>query len=45
MAQVLYISEKTVRNHITHILSTLGLRDRTQAALYVHSIELGDRPN
>ncbi|NJN57714.1 MAG: response regulator transcription factor [Leptolyngbyaceae cyanobacterium SL_5_9] len=45
IAQALYISEKTVRNHITHILSTLGLRDRTQAALYVHSIELGDRPN
>jgi DNA-binding NarL/FixJ family response regulator len=37
IAQALYISEKTVRNHVTHILSRLGLRDRTQAALYVHS--------
>jgi DNA-binding NarL/FixJ family response regulator len=45
IAQALYISEKTVRNHVTHILNTLGLRDRTQAALYIHSIEFGDRPN
>jgi len=37
IAQALYISEKTVRNHVTHILNRLGLRDRTQAALYVHS--------
>jgi len=43
IAQALYISEKTVRNHVTHILSRLGLRDRTQAALYVHSITPSDR--
>jgi DNA-binding NarL/FixJ family response regulator len=38
IAQQLYISEKTVKNHITSILSRLGLRDRTQAAILVHSI-------
>ncbi|XWK87808.1 MAG: response regulator transcription factor [Phormidium sp.] len=38
IAEALYISEKTVRNHVTNILSRLGLRDRTQAAIYFHSI-------
>ena len=31
----LYISEKTVKNHVTSILNKLNLRDRTQAALLV----------
>ena len=38
IAQHLYISEKTVKNHITNLLSRLGLRDRTQAAIYFHSL-------
>jgi DNA-binding NarL/FixJ family response regulator len=38
IAQFLYISEKTVKNHITNLLSRLGLRDRTQAAIYFHSL-------
>lgn len=40
IAQTLYISEKTVKNHITNILSRLNLRDRTQAAIWAnaHSI-------
>ena len=33
IAKKLYISEKTVKNHVTSILSKLDLRDRTQAAL------------
>ncbi|ARV59294.1 DNA-binding response regulator [Nostocales cyanobacterium HT-58-2] len=33
IAHMLYISERTVRNHVTSILSQLQLRDRTQAAL------------
>jgi DNA-binding NarL/FixJ family response regulator len=36
IAQQLYISEKTVKNHITSLLSQLGLRDRTQAAVWLH---------
>lgn len=34
IAQALYISERTVKNHVTSILSQLNLRDRTQAALF-----------
>ncbi|MGI8314761.1 response regulator [Halobacillus mangrovi] len=30
----LYISEKTVKTHVSSILSKLGLHDRTQAAIY-----------
>jgi len=37
IAQHLFISEKTVRNHVTNLLSQLGLRDRTQAAIFYHS--------
>lgn len=35
IAAMLFISERTVKNHVTNILSRLKLRDRTQAALYV----------
>lgn len=40
IAQTLYISEKTVRNHVTNILSRLNLRDRTQAAIFANSATL-----
>ncbi len=32
-ADRLYLSEGTVKNHVTHVLAKLGVRDRTQAAL------------
>jgi DNA-binding NarL/FixJ family response regulator len=36
IAEILGISEKTVKNHLTNILSRLNLRDRTQAAVFAH---------
>jgi DNA-binding NarL/FixJ family response regulator len=37
IAHSLYISEGTVKNHVTNILNCLGLRDRTQAAIFANS--------
>jgi DNA-binding NarL/FixJ family response regulator len=34
IAAALYITEKTVKTHVSNILSKLELADRTQAALY-----------
>lgn len=38
IAQKLVITEKTVKNHVSNILNRLNLRDRTQAAILVHSL-------
>lgn len=38
IAQALFLSEGTVRNHISHILTRLNLRDRTQAAIVANSV-------
>ncbi len=38
IAQALFLSEHTVKNYVTNILSHLNLRDRTQAALLAHSL-------
>ena len=37
IASVLFLSEGTVRNHISHILTRLNLRDRTQAAIVANT--------
>ncbi len=34
MAESMFISEKTVKNHLTSIFRKLGVKDRTQAAVY-----------
>lgn len=36
IAEKLFISEGTVKNHVSNILNCLGLRDRIQAALYAY---------
>lgn len=40
IAEELVISEGTVKNHVSNILSCLGLRDRTQAAIYARDKNL-----
>ena len=44
IAEKLYITEGTVKNHVSSILGKLGLRDRTQAALYAAERGWVERP-
>ncbi|PGP91601.1 DNA-binding response regulator, partial [Bacillus cereus] len=34
IAEKLFITEGTVKNHVSNLISKLELRDRTQAAIY-----------
>lgn len=45
IAQSLFLSENTVKNYVTSILSRLNLRDRTQAALLAHALFNPDQWN
>jgi DNA-binding NarL/FixJ family response regulator len=38
IAQQLYISEGTVKTHVTHLLGRLNFRNRSQLAIYAHSV-------
>ena len=40
ISAALFIAEGTVKNHVTNILGKLGVRDRTQAALKAHELNL-----
>lgn len=42
IAKRLFLSEGTVRTHVSHILTKLGLRDRVQAVVYVYENGLTD---
>ncbi|MGR3275419.1 response regulator [Acaryochloris marina NIES-2412] len=39
IAEALYISERTVKNHVNSILKRLNLRDRTQAAILATNLQ------
>ena len=40
----LFLAEKTVKNYVSHILSTLGLQRRTQVAVLATELRTEDRP-
>jgi NarL family two-component system response regulator LiaR len=42
IAEELFITIKTVKTHVTNILSKLEVDDRTQAAVYAHRNKLVD---
>lgn len=43
IANQLYIGIKTVKTHVSNILSKLNVEDRTQAAIYVHQHRLNEK--
>lgn len=43
IAVTLCVTDQTVKTHVSHILDKLGVRSRTQAALYAIQMGLGDR--
>lgn len=44
ISEKLYIGVKTVKTHVSNILSKLEVHDRTQAAVYVHRNQLLKKP-
>ncbi|MCU0535609.1 MAG: response regulator transcription factor [Hydrococcus sp. Prado102] len=45
IASLLHLTEGTVKNHLTNIFCQLGVRDRTQAALWAQKTLLSSLPN
>lgn len=45
IGEALFISEKTVKTHVSNILSKLGLEDRTQLAIYAIRNGLAGQPD
>jgi DNA-binding CsgD family transcriptional regulator/tetratricopeptide (TPR) repeat protein len=39
IARILFISEKTVSVHVSHILTKLGVQSRVHAAMYLHRLQ------
>ena len=42
IAQILHIAEKTVKNHVSSLLRRVGLRDRTQLAIWANGLSQSD---
>jgi DNA-binding NarL/FixJ family response regulator len=43
IAETLYVSEGTVKTHVTHVLQKLNIRDRVQAVVFAFQHGLADR--
>ena len=43
IAQELFITDTTVKTHVTHVLQKLDLRDRVQAVVLAHQAGLFER--
>ncbi|GHS98880.1 hypothetical protein AGMMS50276_21500 [Synergistales bacterium] len=44
IASHMVLAEKTVKNHVSHVLKKLGLRDRTQAAVMAWRTGFAETP-
>ena len=44
IAKAMFVSEATVKSHVSHVLAKLGVRDRVQAVIAAHESGLMDQP-